>query len=128
MTRLLSGGAKDLPDAIGEIRRQIKDLESFRKDADKFLNTISKKVARSVQSTEVLRFSPFGGNGTNGNQSFSVCFVNEGGDGIVVSGLYYSRDRISIFMKPVAGFASSYELTPEEKEVIARSKQKLGQQ
>lgn len=125
--RILSGGAKDLPEAIDAIRRQIKNLESFKRDADKFLNIMSKKVARSVQSTEVLRYSPFAGAGTNGNQSFSVCFVNEGGDGIVVSGLYYSRDRVSIFMKPVADFASSFELTPEEKEVIARSKQKLGQ-
>ena len=86
---------------------------------------LQKKVARSVQSTELVRFTPFSGIGSNGNQSFSLAFLNEQGDGIVVSGLYYSRDRVSIFTKPVNGFSSSFELTPEEKEVIARSKQGL---
>jgi hypothetical protein len=59
-----------------------------------------------------------------GNQSFSTSFVNENGDGVVISSMY-SRDRISIFAKPINKFKSQFETTEEEKQVIERAKKDL---
>jgi hypothetical protein len=72
----------------------------------------------------MLRFNPFKGTGDGGNQSFSTAFVSEKGDGAIISSLY-SRDRVSIFCKPLASFESSFELTDEEKEVLEAAKVKL---
>jgi len=47
--------------------------------------------------------------------------VNENGDGVVLSSLY-SRERMSIFAKPVKNGKSEYELTTEEKEVLEKAK------
>ena len=54
-------------------------------------------------------------------QSFAVALLSENGDGAVLSSLY-ARDRMSVFAKPVKNFSSEFEMTEEEKEVLARAR------
>jgi hypothetical protein len=125
MDRMLMNGSQDLSQSLIEQKQRLLRLEEFQRQTAGYLEVLERRVARSIQSTELVRFSPFTGVGRYGNQSFSASFINEEGDGIVVSGLYYSNDRVSLFAKPAKAFSSDYELTPEEKEVITRSKARL---
>ncbi len=125
MKRMLMSGTENLSDHLISTKNHIEDLRDFEKKINEYLNDIEKRVSRSVQSIETVRFTPFTGVNSVGNQSFSTSFVNESGDGIVVSGLYYSRDRVSIFTKPVKAFSSEHSLTDEEKEALERSKASL---
>jgi hypothetical protein len=125
LKKIFMAGSVDLSESLTEMKKRLLSLEQFQRDTAGYLEILEKRVARSVQSTELMRFTPFSGIGRNGNQSFSASFINEEGDGIVVSGLYYSNDRVSLFAKPVKAFLSDFELTPEEKEVVAGSKAKL---
>jgi len=127
LKRLLSGkGAKSLEDTIVHIREGHDELHSFRKEVEQYLELVEERLARSVQGVETIRFNPFKGTGSGGNQSFSTAFLNESGNGVVISTLY-ARDRMSFFSKPVSNFSSSHELTSEEKEAIekARSSMKI---
>ncbi len=90
---------------------------------DKF-QTIDKKLSRTVSGNETVRFNPFQGAGLGGNQSFATALINAEGDGVVISSLY-SRDRVSIFSKPIKKFSSEYELTAEEKEALQKAKGSL---
>jgi len=81
---------------------------------------IEKRLRKSVQSVHTVRFNPFKGTGGGGNQSFATSFLNEEGDGVVLSSIY-SRDRVSIFAKPVKKHSSEYELSEEEKEAVSHS-------
>ncbi len=56
--------------------------------------------------------------------SFSTAFINEHGDGIVLTS-HYARERISMFAKPVKAFASEHELSEEEIESIETCKKTL---
>ena len=47
--------------------------------------------------------------------------LNEEGDGVVLSSLY-SRERMSVFAKPIKGGKSEYELTGEETNAIKKAK------
>jgi len=123
--RILVGNSGDLGESLAETKRRLQNLEEYQRQTAGYLEILETRVSRSIQSTELLRFSPFTGIGRNGNQSFSASFINEEGDGIVVSGLYYSNDRVSLFAKPTKGFESEFDLTPEEKEVVSRSKKSL---
>lgn len=125
LKKMLAHGATDLAEHLIETKDHIGGLKKFEKNITEYLRDVEKRVARSVQAIETVRFTPFGGGSSGGNQSFSTAFVNESGDGIVVSGLYYSRDRVSIFTKPIKAFLSEHELTPEEIEAISRSKNAL---
>lgn len=121
---LLGKNAKSLEDSIVTASENLEKLNNFQKEAvDHFIN-VEKRLSRSLQAIETVRFNPFKGIGEGGNQSFSTSFVNENGDGVVISSLY-SRDRVSIFSKPLEKFESKFELTAEEKEVIQTSKNRL---
>src|SRR3989344_4673356 len=119
----LMGGkdGKSLENSIVSAHENLNKLNEFQKEAIGHFINIEKRLNRSVQSVETIRFNPFKGEGVGGNQSFSTTFLSQNGDGVVISSLY-SRDRISIFSKPLSRFESSFELSEEEKEVILNSK------
>lgn len=113
-----------LEESILDAHKSIKDLGEFQKDSIEYYKDIEKRLSRSIQSIETIRFNPFKGTGEGGNQSFCTTFLSENGDGVVISSLY-SRDRISIFSKPLIKFESKFELTPEENETLDLVKKNL---
>ena len=121
---LIGKDAKSLEDSIVGAKENLLKLNSFQQEASLYFKNIEKRLHRSLQATETLRFNPFKGTGEGGNQSFATAFLSEDGDGVVISSLY-SRDRVSIFSKPLKKFESQFELTEEEKEVIGHSKTNL---
>ncbi len=123
--RLLGGTqATNIEEALGFLRKELDGLKGFKAEVNTYLKTVEERLKRSVQSVETVRFNPFKGTGDGGNQSFSTAFVDENGNGVVVSGLY-SRERVSIFSKAVKHFTSEFELTEEEQAVIKNSQKKL---
>jgi hypothetical protein len=99
----------------------IEKMHHFQKESLAYFEEIEDRLSRSIQAVKTVRFNPFKGTGEGGNQSFSTAFINENGDGVVISSLY-SRDRVSIFSKPIAEFQSEFELTEEERGVVDEAK------
>jgi len=119
--KLLRGkDAKTLEDTIVTLTKETDSLKESRKEIESYLAIVEKRLRRAISGVSTVRFNPF--KGTSGsNQSFSTAFLNEEGDGVVVSSLY-SREKVSVFAKPLKNNSSEYELTAEEKEAIAKSK------
>ncbi|MFA6256993.1 MAG: DUF4446 family protein [Candidatus Paceibacterota bacterium] len=111
--------AKDLEDTIVTLSHDILELKSAREKIEKEITVINGKLRKSVRGLETIRFNPFPDQG--GNQSFAIGMLNEDGDGLVLSSLY-SRDRMSVFAKPVKGGKPAYELTAEEKEALSKAR------
>lgn len=110
--------AKDLEENILVLEENISKLKSAKEKTETELLEINKKLKKSIRGIETLRFNPFPDQGSN--QSFAVGMLNEEGDGVVFSSLY-SRERMSIFAKPVKNGKSEYELTREEQEVLKKA-------
>jgi len=126
MYKLLRGkNARSLEDSIVSAHDNLDKLNEFQRESIQYFIDVEKRVNRSIQAVETIRFNPFKGTGEGGSQSFSTSFLSEKGDGVVISSLY-SRDRVSIFSKPLSKFESSFELTEEEKEVVLGAKKNLG--
>jgi len=100
------------------------ELKKFTKDMEQYLITVERRLKNSVQAVGAVRYNPFQGSGSGGNNSFSAAFLNEHGDGLVVTSLY-ARDRISVFGKPITHFASDHELSEEERAAILSCQQKI---
>jgi hypothetical protein len=111
--------AKDLESVIGELEQNIAELKTAKTSTEKELAGINSKLRKSIRGLQTIRFNPFPDQG--GNQSFALGMLNEDGDGVILSSLY-SRDRNSVFAKPVRGGRSEHELTEEEKEVLQKAK------
>ncbi|OIO29844.1 DUF4446 domain-containing protein [Candidatus Nomurabacteria bacterium CG_4_10_14_0_2_um_filter_30_12] len=111
--------AKDLEESIKILEENISKLKSEKEIIEKKIIEINQKLKKSIRGLETIRFNPFPDQGSN--QSFAVGMVNEDGDGVVFSSLY-SRERMSVFAKPIKNGKSEYELTSEEKNVLDKAK------
>ena len=122
LKKLLSGQkAQSLEGVIGALGDDIRALEKFRNETTNYLSEAEKRISRSVQGVETIRFNAFKGTGEGGNQSFAIALLSENGNGTVISSLY-SRDHVNVFAKPVRNFTSEYEMTPEERDAVSRAK------
>lgn len=116
--------AQSLESTIMQLRDEHKSFQKFRADVEAYLESAEMRIRRSVQGVHTVRFNPFKGVGAGGNQSFATAFINEEGDGVVISTLY-ARDRMSFYSKSVSHFTSSHELTDEERDAIAQAQKSL---
>lgn len=120
MRRFLIGfDSKHVSDSLKVISTGLNELQTFRDDLEKYLSDVEKRLQKSVQTVKTVRFNPFKSTGGGGNQSFATSFLDQNGDGVVISSLY-SRDHISIFSKPIKKHTSEFELSNEEKEAIKK--------
>lgn len=125
LNRLLLGkNARTLEDSISWLRHTLEEMMKFKDDSIDYFKNVESRLKRSIQAVETVRFNPFQGTGSGGNQSFSTAFINEKGDGVVISTLH-SRDRMTIFSKPIKKFSSEFDMTEEEKNVLDQAKNKV---
>ncbi len=119
LRRLFRGkDAKTLEGLYAEISRDVAILEQNEQKIIEHAKTLDARLKKTVRSIEVARFNPFADQGSN--QSFAISLINDEGDGVVVSSLY-SRDRVSVFAKPIQKGTSTYELSEEEADVLSKS-------
>lgn len=111
--------AGNLEDTIVTLENDIAKLKKAKENTEKELVTINSKLKKSIRGLETVRFNPFPDQGSN--QSFAIGMLNEENDGLVISSLY-SRERMSVFAKPIKNGKSEYELTTEEKEALEKAK------
>lgn len=122
VSKLLRGkGSMSIEESILELAKELDNLIEFREQSEEYLKLVEMRLRRSIQTIETKRFNPFKGTGAGGNQSFASAFLNENGDGLVLSSLY-SSDRMSVYAKPVEKFASEFELSEEEQDALEHAK------
>ncbi len=111
--------AKNLEEVMLHLGEEMRDIKESQDKINNHLVIVDRRLDKSIRSIESVRFNPFLDSGSN--QSFAISFLNDEGDGVVISSLY-ARDRMSIFAKPIAKGKSDFELSVEEQEVLEKSK------
>lgn len=120
ITILLRGkNAKNLEDSIKNITEEIETIYQRLEQHSNTLKNHNGRISNTVKQIPTIRFNPFQDSG--GNQSFASAFITEEGDGVIISSLY-SREKTSVFAKPVKNYNSSFELTKEEQSVLEQTK------
>ena len=110
--------SKNLEGVLTDISKQITEVKKTQVQINEHLYTVDTRLNKSIRSIQTKRFNPFEDAGSN--QSFALSFLNDDGDGVIISSLY-ARDRMSIFAKPITKGQSEFELSIEEKEVLKKS-------
>lgn len=103
--------AQDLEEIMTGLRKDIDTLYGLEKELDTKAKNMDARIRTSLRGIDTIRFNPFKDQGSN--QSFAIGLLNEEGTGVVLSSLY-SRDRVSVFAKPIKNGQPEYELTEEE--------------
>ncbi|XKT74184.1 MAG: DUF4446 family protein [Patescibacteria group bacterium UBA2163] len=123
INRLTKGkSGTSLEDIIVSLETRVGQLESHAQTTERALENVDGRLAHSVRGVALTHFDPFQNAG--GQQSFVAALVNEGGNGIVLSGIH-SRDGVRVYAKEVKTFTSERELSDEENQVIKQARQSL---
>lgn len=125
LSRLTLGRGGSIEESISILNRDIKELQTFRVELEKYLKLAELRMRGSVQGVGIVRFNPFSA-GSGGNQSFSIAFLDERHSGVVFSTLY-TRDRVGVYAKPLEAGTSTFELTKEETDAIEKAKNAIVQ-
>lgn len=119
----LLGGKKN--QSLEESLLSFKDTEeafhSFRSHIEGVIEHMNKRLQKSIKHVDTMRFDAFKDGATGGGQSFATAFMDEDGNGVVISTLH-TRDRVGVFSKPLKNGTSEYELTDEERSVIENAR------
>lgn len=121
---LIDINAKNISDSLQIVSKDLNELQKFKNELEIYLSDVEKRLRKSVQSVHTVRFNPFKGTGGGGNQSFATAFLNQEGNGVIISSLY-SRDYVSVFSKPINKHSSEHELSDEEKDALDKAKKLL---
>lgn len=122
--RLSLGRNGSFEESLTVLAREMKETKEFRDELETYLKHVETRLRGSLQGLGVVRFNPFEGQGQGGNQSFAAAFLDESGNGVVLSTLHV-RERALVYAKPVQGGNSPYELTAEEKRALAIAKESV---
>ena len=112
-------------DQIGALQKNTNILNEFKNATNNKIQSIDVEIDKSIQGIETVRFNPFKGDGIGGNQSFATAMIDNNGNGVVISSLY-SREKVSVFAKPIKNWLCEHELSGEEKEVLQKVKLNKG--
>jgi hypothetical protein len=117
---LTSREGKDLGELLSMYVEQMSLAASKADQLTKTSERMERQLKDSIQRVGLIRFNAF--EGTGGEQSFAVALLDAQGDGIVVSSLQGRADS-RLYAKPVKKWDSTYNLSVEEKEAIAKAYQ-----
>ena len=112
-------GERDIRKKFEEIVKSVEDFKGELSDLDSKVEVIKVKGLQHIQRVEFLRFNPY--DDTGGNISFTVCFLDNGGSGIVITSLH-ARSGTRVFGKEIlSGKSKKYQLSKEEELVIQKA-------
>ncbi len=109
-------GERDIRKKFAEIIKAVEDFRGELFDLNSQVKTVQNTGLQYLQRVELLRFNPY--NDTGGDQSFSVCLLNNEGSGVVITSLH-ARSGTRVFGKEVIlGKSAKHELSKEEEMVV----------
>jgi hypothetical protein len=112
----------NIESTLKSIESDLNNLFLFKEDIEKYLKKVEIRLRRSVQGVSLLGFKAFQGLDSGGHQSFATAFIDENGNGLIISTLH-SRDRVNVFAKEIKQFSSTVSLTEEEKTALTQAKE-----
>lgn len=122
LKKLLAGkSGRSLEQVIADTASATRRLDTLHKEMRQHIDELRKALRKRIKKAEVVRFDAGVSSGSGGNQSFATAFIDEDGNGVILSSLYM-RDRVSIFAKPIKGYSSEHKLSDEEKAALERAR------
>lgn len=112
----------NIESTLKSIESDLNNLFLFKEDIEKYLKKVEIRLRRSVQGVSIMSFKAFQGLDSGGHQSFASAFLDENGNGLIISTLH-SRDRVNVFAKEIKQFKSTVSLTEEEITALTQAKE-----
>ena len=123
--RLVKGSnKKTIEDSMVNIYKYIENANTESAKINSAISVLQRQMQKSPRGFGIVNFKAFDGIKSGGANSFAIAFVNDKGDGIVLS-TFHARDRVNVFSKEITNFKSNIMLTEEEQQALTKAKQSL---
>lgn len=116
-------GLRDKPDALQVLGSAVDDIERLTAENERLLAVDARHrgiLEETFRHVGVVRFDAF--QEVGGQLSFAVAFLNERGDGVVISSIN-GRSDSRVYAKPLMERRSEFPLSEEEEESIRQAYQ-----
>jgi hypothetical protein len=118
--RLFSGKITgNLQKTVEDYLKGVKEVEDHCFSLDNEVKQVRKMAEDGLHKVGFLRYNPFGDVG--GNQSFSLCLLDEDNSGFVISSIH-SREGTRVYSKKIVKGEAEHNLSEEEKKAIEIAK------
>ncbi len=117
---------KSLQTTLDELLQEVKNAKEKIVKLEKNDSILEQKEKLHIQKIGLLRFNPF--KDTGGDQSFILALLDKYDTGIVISGLYARSGMRWYAKRIIKGKGIEYDLSDEEKKVIAMADTANGQE
>lgn len=112
-------GERDIRKKFEEVVRAVENFRTDLSDLEKRILKYQKEGAKHMQRVAIMRFNPY--NDTGGDQSFTACFLDEEGSGVIITSLH-ARSGTRVFGKEIlSGKSVKYDLSKEEKTILEKA-------
>lgn len=105
----------DLEEVFNSTKGAVAELKVQMADADIQMKSFEAQLQKKVSTPAMRRYNAFAEMGND--LSYSVAFVDDAGDGVVLTSIY-GREESVTYGKPLSRGDSDYLLTTEEEAVI----------
>jgi hypothetical protein len=120
--KLMRGkGGRSLEQSFISMQKEISDLQNSKEKTENYLKKAEQRLSTSIRGFGNVSFDAFKGM-ASGGKSFATAFINETGDGIIISCLN-SRDNMRVFSKKITNLRSEVELSEEEHSALTKAKE-----
>jgi hypothetical protein len=113
------GGERTLVDHAGELERRLGTLGQLVAESvgrlDQRDAELDQRLAGAITQCGVIRYDAMGE--MTGRQSSSIALLDSHGTGVVLSSILH-REQARLYVKPVTGGRSEFDLSPEEREAL----------
>ncbi|MBI2196330.1 DUF4446 family protein [Candidatus Daviesbacteria bacterium] len=112
-------GERDIRKKFEEVIKAVEEFKGGLSELENKLRAIKDQGLDHIQRVELVRFNPY--DDTGGNISFTACFLDNGGSGVVITSLH-ARSGTRVFGKEIiSGKSKKYQLSKEEELVIKKA-------
>ncbi|SEN47451.1 DUF4446 family protein [Paenibacillus sp. OV219] len=113
-------GVEELESVIINLKQRLDAQEEGQSKLKQSVQSLGDTMKNKKGNIGILRYNAFAERGSD--LSFSIAVVDDGEDGMVLSGIH-GREQTFVYAKPVKDGKSQYPLTPEELEAISLASQ-----
>lgn len=109
-------GERDIRKKFEEVTKVVESFKIKLDDLEEEIAKVQDQGLQHIQKVALLRFNPY--DDTGGDQSFTICLLDDKGSGMVVTSLH-ARSGTRVFGKEISlGKSGKYKLSKEEELVV----------
>jgi hypothetical protein len=113
---------KNIEELVIDYLNRVDEVKNDNEKIKQAYSLLDRRIKGCIQRTSMIRYRAF--EDVGGDLSFSVALLDENNSGTIITGIF-GRHESTTYAKPIEKGLSRYDLSEEEKQVLADAMSKV---